>query len=743
MSSLTNNESIQDNVRTFSSWEHVPCNSSACRPLLLPGPQHHHYHWVDPRTGMRSRPFWGHGITSGGDDHGGERKEEAEGTKSSTRASPGEELSSTETTGGITSKVRSSTTANAVAPQHVRSLGESRRNTPPQPPPPPFGIAPSPALTAAASTALAVAQRDRAEHAACQAARGSLATSTVFGHYPACGHHADGGDIGWVDIRCTSDKGTGASSAARDVHSLGQSRRNSPPPPSFSIAPPTALTAAASTAIAVAYRHQEELAAHAARQEAQDAQAAGTMKICGVGCGHNAEGDDIGWVNIRDVSGRGMGVSTAARYLRSLGESRRNRRSPLVSIAPPTALTAAASTALAVAYRDQLAAHAARQAARVPLAASTMNVFGHYPGGGHHGEGNDISWVDIRDADGKGTGVSSAARRSYSCSIAAASMAFAANQSFGAPPAATAAENAHHLGGKGTDGSGVARCSYPSFSMATVPMAFAANQSFGASPAASAAVTAHHLGGGHLSGKASGSSGAVRLSSAAGSSTGSEMYATGSGRGGDGEKNSSTINGDNGSCSAEQSLPTSSTDAAGESAAAPPVAGSARTAAGKGTDGKSAHLERAGTQSPKSGTRKPAQKRHPWGGKDWAGHPLSKKLQKHVKENDKAWRMQGGIMMGADGSHFFCSVCGYPGELTCCDECPRVFHPGCLRVRLNSQQAAAGQTTDGTWHCPVCTEGRGNQSGRRGEPYLTYHFLRGSISAFVLLLLSTPRYFQI
>ncbi|CAN0262569.1 unnamed protein product [Ectocarpus sp. 12 AP-2014] len=77
--------------------------------------------------------------------------------------------------------------------------------------------------------------------------------------------------------------------------------------------------------------------------------------------------------------------------------------------------------------------------------------------------------------------------------------------------------------------------------------------------------------------------------------------------------------------------------------------------------------------------------------------------------------MQGGIMMGADGSHFFCSVCGYPGELTCCDQCPRVFHLGCLRVRLNSQQAAAGQTTDDTWHCPVCTEGRGNQSGRRGK----------------------------
>ncbi|CBN76618.1 conserved unknown protein [Ectocarpus siliculosus] len=629
---------------------------------------------------MRSRPFWGHGITGGGDDHGGGGKEEAEGTKSSTRASLEEELSTTETAGGITSKVSSSTAATAMAPQHVRSLGESRRDRPP--PPPPFGIAPPPALTAAASTALAVAHRDRAAHAACQPARGPLATSTVFGHYPACGHHADGGGIGWVDVRHTSGKGTGASSAARDVRRLGESRRNSPPPPSFSIAPPTALTAAASTAIAMAYRHQEELAAHAARQEAQDTQAAGTMKICGVGCGHNVEGDHVGWVNIRDVSGRGMGVSTAARYLRSLDESRQNRRSPLVSIAPPTALTAAASTALAVAYRDQLAAHAARQAARVPLAASTMNVFGHYPGGGHHGEGDDTSWVDIRDANGKGTGVSSAARRSYpSCSIVAASMAFAANQPFRAPPVASAAETAHHLVEKGAGGSSVARRSYPSFSMAAVPVTFAANQSFGAPPAASAAVTAYHLGGGHLSGKGSGSSGAVRFSSAAGSSTG---------------------------------------------------------AAGEGTDGKPAHLERAGTQAPKSGTRKPAQKRHPWGGKDWAGHPLSKKLQKHVKENDKAWRMQGGIMMGADGSHFFCSVCGYPGELTCCDECPRVFHLGCLRVRLNSQQAAAGQTTDETWHCPVCTEGRGNQSGRRGEPQLTYHFLRGSIGAFVLLLLSTP-----
>ncbi|CAN0275353.1 unnamed protein product, partial [Scytosiphon promiscuus] len=50
-----------------------------------------------------------------------------------------------------------------------------------------------------------------------------------------------------------------------------------------------------------------------------------------------------------------------------------------------------------------------------------------------------------------------------------------------------------------------------------------------------------------------------------------------------------------------------------------------------------------------------------------------------------------------------CSACGESGDITCCDECPRVFHHDCLPLGSDSQRAAEHQTEHDRWYCPYCT----------------------------------------
>ena len=47
------------------------------------------------------------------------------------------------------------------------------------------------------------------------------------------------------------------------------------------------------------------------------------------------------------------------------------------------------------------------------------------------------------------------------------------------------------------------------------------------------------------------------------------------------------------------------------------------------------------------------------------------------------------------GNDDCCEICGEYGEMICCDSCPRVFHPDCLKMK---------DIPDGHWSCFKCLE---------------------------------------
>lgn len=55
----------------------------------------------------------------------------------------------------------------------------------------------------------------------------------------------------------------------------------------------------------------------------------------------------------------------------------------------------------------------------------------------------------------------------------------------------------------------------------------------------------------------------------------------------------------------------------------------------------------------------------------------------------------------------FCSRCGCPGELLCCDGCTRSFHPGCVSL-------LAGMRDE--WYCPFCQREK-KQERRKGQQW--------------------------
>ncbi|CAM9517819.1 unnamed protein product, partial [Choristocarpus tenellus] len=48
------------------------------------------------------------------------------------------------------------------------------------------------------------------------------------------------------------------------------------------------------------------------------------------------------------------------------------------------------------------------------------------------------------------------------------------------------------------------------------------------------------------------------------------------------------------------------------------------------------------------------------------------------------------------------SVCGDAGEVLCCDNCPKVFHKGCLAVGSKARLVANLQSKADPWYCPYC-----------------------------------------
>ncbi|KAI3523360.1 hypothetical protein L1887_01424 [Cichorium endivia] len=60
-------------------------------------------------------------------------------------------------------------------------------------------------------------------------------------------------------------------------------------------------------------------------------------------------------------------------------------------------------------------------------------------------------------------------------------------------------------------------------------------------------------------------------------------------------------------------------------------------------------------------------------------HEISIKLSKHRK-------------FSADDNDDLCSICADGGELLCCDNCPRAFHPECISEAV----------PNGTWYCKYC-----------------------------------------
>ena len=56
-----------------------------------------------------------------------------------------------------------------------------------------------------------------------------------------------------------------------------------------------------------------------------------------------------------------------------------------------------------------------------------------------------------------------------------------------------------------------------------------------------------------------------------------------------------------------------------------------------------------------------------------------------------------------DGNVSYCQLCRLPGNLVCCDVCPRAFHQQCLDDMAGTRPSK-GNTSH--WECPVCPQER-------------------------------------
>ena len=56
-----------------------------------------------------------------------------------------------------------------------------------------------------------------------------------------------------------------------------------------------------------------------------------------------------------------------------------------------------------------------------------------------------------------------------------------------------------------------------------------------------------------------------------------------------------------------------------------------------------------------------------------------------------------------DGNVSYCHICRLPGNLVCCDVCPRAFHQQCLE---NMMEMKSSNGDCSHWECPVCPQER-------------------------------------
>lgn len=75
-----------------------------------------------------------------------------------------------------------------------------------------------------------------------------------------------------------------------------------------------------------------------------------------------------------------------------------------------------------------------------------------------------------------------------------------------------------------------------------------------------------------------------------------------------------------------------------------------------------------------------------------------------AKDNDDA--------VGETGNENVCSKCFGPGELLCCDQCPRSYHISCVGA------FAAQQANGDHWLCPTCLKAS-KQASRRSSAVLS------------------------
>ncbi|CAG7837595.1 unnamed protein product [Allacma fusca] len=65
-------------------------------------------------------------------------------------------------------------------------------------------------------------------------------------------------------------------------------------------------------------------------------------------------------------------------------------------------------------------------------------------------------------------------------------------------------------------------------------------------------------------------------------------------------------------------------------------------------------------------------------------------------------------LQSGDDEAEVCEVCGFGGQVICCDKCPRLYHLMCL-------DPPKTRVPRGTWYCPVCSNSSSSSSSKKGQ----------------------------